>query len=284
MNYYKSISYLQDKKKKKPKKGKKDIEKVETTNTISAAGRAILLRQQLLAEEEARIKKLKEEEEERIRLEEEREEAERKAIEEEKERKRKAKHDKVEAQRAAGTYMTKAEKEKFKKAQARLESMKQFGMVKIPGLNNETEKNVSSKQTKEVDQIEAFKTLVESNVKNGIEFNAKNLLENDDDGDVNVKNIEITEKEEEKEEKEEVADSWENEDWEKKLQQTISVNESNEEDVVEDLIELDKRKNLENLKQLGVERAKREEDARLKKFYFFLINISTIHYLLLFLL
>jgi hypothetical protein len=48
-----------------------------------------------------------------------REEAERQAIEAEKERKRKAKQDKIDAQKAAGTYMTKAEKEKAQKTAAR---------------------------------------------------------------------------------------------------------------------------------------------------------------------
>jgi hypothetical protein len=62
---------------------------------LTATGRAILQRQQLIAEEEARVKRLQEEEEKRIREEEARLEAEQRAIEEEKERKRKLKHDKV---------------------------------------------------------------------------------------------------------------------------------------------------------------------------------------------
>ena len=91
------------------------------------------MRQQQLAEEEARLKKLREEEEIRIREEEEKEAAELKAIEDEKEKKRKAKQDKVEAQKAAGTYMTKAEKEKARKQKERLEAMKQSGYLVIPG-------------------------------------------------------------------------------------------------------------------------------------------------------
>ncbi len=89
------------------------------------------MHKQRIAEEEARVKKLQEEEEERIRLEEERAEAERLAIEEEKERRRKQKQDKVSAQKAAGTYMTKAEKERARKAQARLESLVASGMAPV---------------------------------------------------------------------------------------------------------------------------------------------------------
>ena len=78
------------------------------------------------------------EEERRIREEEERAEAERKAAEELKEKKRKAKQEKKEAQIAAGTYMTKSEKEKAKKAQARLEAMRAAGML-VPPEQKETE-------------------------------------------------------------------------------------------------------------------------------------------------
>lgn len=63
-----------------------------------------------------------------MRLEEERIAAEEKAKEDERERRRKAKLDKKEAQIAAGTFMTKAEKEKAKKQQARLDAMKAAGM------------------------------------------------------------------------------------------------------------------------------------------------------------
>jgi translation initiation factor 5B len=63
-----------------------------------------------------------------VRLEEERIAAEEKAAADERERRRKAKLDKKEAQVAAGTFMTKAEKEKAKKQQARLDALKAAGM------------------------------------------------------------------------------------------------------------------------------------------------------------
>jgi hypothetical protein len=123
--------------KKKKKKAKKEKEKEEKKEVpLTAAGKAVLQRQQLLAEEEARLKKLQEEEEARIKAEEEAEAAREKAIEEEKEKKRKAKQDKVDAQKAAGTYMTKAEKEKAKKQKERLEAMKLSGNLLVPGTDS----------------------------------------------------------------------------------------------------------------------------------------------------
>lgn len=124
-----------DKKKKKKKPKKDKDEKKDTGKELSAAGKAILLRQQQIAEEEARVKKLLEEQEARIRAEEEAEAARLKAIEDEKDRKRKAKQDKVEAQKAAGTYMTKGEKEKARRQKERLEAMKLSGALLIPGTN-----------------------------------------------------------------------------------------------------------------------------------------------------
>ena len=67
-----------------------------------------------------------------------------KAEREVKERKRKLKQDKKEAQIAAGTYMTKAEKEKARKIQARLENMKAAG-IQIPSVGSAA--NPSLKQS-----------------------------------------------------------------------------------------------------------------------------------------
>ncbi len=61
-----------------------------------------------------------------------------KAIEDEKERKKKAKADKIQAEKAAGTYMTKAEKEKAKRLKERLEAMKQAQGILIPGISQTT--------------------------------------------------------------------------------------------------------------------------------------------------
>ena len=129
----------QDKKKKKKKGGKKDpaVAAPAAAAPISAAARAILQRRQAQEEEEARIKKLQDAEDERVRLEEEKIAAEEKAAAEEKERRRKAKLEKKEAQVAAGTFMTKAEKEKQKKIQARLDALKAAG-VALPTVDSTT--------------------------------------------------------------------------------------------------------------------------------------------------
>ena len=129
----------QDKKKKKKKGGKKDpaVAAPAPAAPISAAARAILQRRQAQEEEEARIKKLQDAEDERVRLEEEKIAAEEKAAAEEKERRRKAKLEKKEAQVAAGTFMTKAEKEKQKKIQARLDALKAAG-VALPTVDSTT--------------------------------------------------------------------------------------------------------------------------------------------------
>lgn len=100
---------------------------------MSAAGKAILARQQAQAAEEAALKKLQDEEDERIRIQEEKEEAEKAAADAIREKNRIKKAEKIEKQKAAGTYMTKAEKEKAKKAQARVEAMKSAGMLNVEG-------------------------------------------------------------------------------------------------------------------------------------------------------
>lgn len=54
--------------------------------------------------------------------------------------KRKAKQEKIEAQKAAGTYMTKAQKEKAQKNQARIEAMRAAGMLStVPAEKDEKE-------------------------------------------------------------------------------------------------------------------------------------------------
>lgn len=122
---------LKEKKKLKKKEKKKEEAKPKE---LSAAAKAILLRKQQQEEEEARIKKLQEEEEARIRAEEEAEAKRLKEIEDEKERKRKAKQDKIEAQKAAGTYLTKAQKEAKRRQEEKLAAMKAAGMVPVAAL------------------------------------------------------------------------------------------------------------------------------------------------------
>ena len=271
-------------KKKKKKKTKKDKEEKKDTSATSATGKAILLRQQQLAEEEARLKKLREEEEARIREEEEREAAELKAIEDEKERKRKAKQDKVEAQKAAGTYMTKAEKEKARKQKERLEAMKQSGYLVMPGANapqqssnidnTNTSKPSAKSQPKIVAPLEsepATTIIKEADVPQSapIPLAAAPEVPEADDWDTGKNNkcfylllllIPMTDT---------VVDALLG-DWETSADSIVArVNglvlsaESQKEE--EDQLHSDDKAKQQQLRQLGLERAKRDEEARLKK-------------------
>ena len=269
-----------DKKKKKDDKKKKPAK-------VSAMGKAILLRQQQIAAEEERLKKLQEEEDRKIREQEEREEAERKAIEDEKERKRKAKAAKVEAQKAAGTYMTKAEKERHKKAQARLEAMKAAGMV-VP--SEEAAKIRQAVSTASENQKTSAAALMKKKARPATEKNSGNDVP---DPDLALNSVEVpaedavanlngttlltTESpfvEEEKEwDEEEDWDAKDDDDWlaskvgavAAKAEQFVSPNAAEEDTLVEE-----QRKELEKLRILGQERARREEENRIRRYRIFL--------------
>lgn len=229
---------------------------------ISAAGKAILLRQQQVADEDARIKALQDEEDRKFREEEAKEEAERKAIEDEKERKRKAKQDRVESQKAAGTYMTKAEKEKAKKLQDRLESMKAAGM--LPGA-------LSSLQDGSSSSIETGKASSLYGKKKTSANNQKQIPLEVKKEEVDAKQIispPVTVKVEA-----EVSDNWDDEEedsWETHIDSDRIAAFKEERvghlaDDVEDTLVLDNRVEFEKLRLLGVERAKRDEENRLRK-------------------
>lgn len=260
---------MQDKRKKK-KKTKKEKEETKKPSNLSAAGKAILLHQQKLAEEEARLKKLQEEEELRIRLEEERLEAELKAIEEEKERKRKAKQDKVDAQKAAGTYMTKAEKERQKKAQARLESLVASGMVQLPTEPKPADQAAPSNASSLYKNSKKKKTTGGNGDNNDQDStpispppaaSSADSTPDDWDAEPEVQQPKASEA---------VLDDWDadEDEWESNLDKLSgkidAIKETVEEDV-EDLIELERKRDQEKLKQSGLERARREEEAKLKK-------------------
>jgi len=238
-----------DKKKKKKKSKAKEeggaVAKAEpAAKPLTAAGKAILERQQRLAEEEARVKKLQEEEERKIREEEEKEAAELRAIEAEKERKRKLKADKVEAQKAAGTYMTKAEKEKAAKTAARLEALKAAGMISEDLLKNKDASAGGGDQKKS--QAEMYAAPKKKAAPKPVEAVVEVKVETKDDDDV--------------------ADDWDaDDDWEVKdlsagLQDAIKASMN-----IEDELELDNKAEQERLKQLGIERAKREEIERIRR-------------------
>lgn len=210
-------------------------------------GQAILARKQALAEEEARIKRLQEEEERRIREIEEREEAERRRVEEEKERKRKAKQDKIEAQKAAGTYMTKSEKEKARKAQLRLESMKAAGMVVPEKTDASVPKSGASMYAKKKPK-QARPTSGQTSP------------------EPQAASEEVSPAMEEPQTTLPVVAAEETDDWEAAAEdvlakvQSVAINSREE-----DALEAEKREEQEKLRQMGLERARREEEARLKR-------------------
>lgn len=210
-----------------------------------------------MAEEEARRKKAEEEEAERIRLEEERIEAERRAIEAEKERKKKAKQDKIDAQKAAGTYMTKAEKEKAKKAQARLEAMKAAGMLNVPGMTNKGD----SEHSQPTRKVAAPKS---SSAKTADTVPVKAI----DESPSPAEESKDTEKLADDQEEEEEEDEWDNGGWElnlDKISAKVEVLKNKASEDVEDMIVLEKKKEQEKLKKIGIDRAKRDEELRIQR-------------------
>jgi translation initiation factor 5B len=214
-----------------------------------------------LAEEEARIKALQEEDDRKFREEEAKEEAERKAIEDEKERKRKAKQDKMDSQKAAGTYMTKAEKEKAKKLQERLESMKLAGMLpgaltqpdgsstvavesgkasalygkKKPSANTQKQAVVEPKVIEE-------EVAVESPISPAVEIKKAATGEWDDD-----------------------EDDWESSTNFDKISAFADERAMQLAEDVEDTLVLEQKVKFEQLRLLGIERAKRDEETRLRR-------------------
>lgn len=252
---------LQDKRKKK-KKGKKETAPAAATGNapISAAAKAILLRRQQQEEEEARIRKLQEAEDERVRLEEERIAAEEKEREEEKERRRKAKQDKKEAQVAAGTYMTKAEKEKAKKQQARLDAMKAAGM-QIPTVGGDASVPAAAVKASDIYKkplsgksgAAATKSPKAATPPPEQEAPKTEIAPSPAPAPVT-----------------EVADDWDaDDDWESNLEQiqlNLEVRAEQAADDVEDRIVVEKKQEQEKLRLLGIERAKREEELRIKRY------------------
>jgi translation initiation factor 5B len=261
--------------KKKKKKPKKKGDKSAEEKPLTAAGKLILERNRLKAEEEARVKALEDEEEARIKAEEEAEALANKASEEEKEKKRLAKQKKVDEQKAAGTYMTKAEKAKAKANADRLEAMKAAGMKIGTGNANSTgaaggatgkskmivPSNKKKQTSKYAEELAAKKKAEEE------EEEARKKAEEeaaaaggDGDGSSSTMDIQL-----------EVADDWDNsdDDWEANLdvlaEKVAESAAQHDIDNCEDELELEKKREQERLKVLGLERAKRAEEERVKK-------------------
>jgi translation initiation factor 5B len=229
------------------------------------------LRQQQKAEEEARLKAIRDEEERKIREIEEREEAERKALEEAREIKRKARHEKVEAQKLAGTYMTKAEKEKAKKTQARLDAMRAAGMLNVPALEKD-EKDASSTTSGSTQKGSA--AMFSKKKKKGGANSANPSTpsqQNDEDTEAPLKTPDNWDEEPDTESHEviepaEPADEWDMVDEEEVTAKLIAIKVRDgigaEE---EDELEVERKNELGKMKQLGLERARRDEETRMRR-------------------
>lgn len=217
------------------------------------------------------------EEEERIRAEEEAEAkrlaeieaaelAEERRIQEEKERKKQKQKEKIERQKREGTYMTKAQKAKARQAEARLEAMKAAGMVPIAEMeqkpkvvyDNRKKDKGKGKQQQQPEQASA----PEPKPKKEEVVKPEAPVEE-------VKKEEVVEETKEpEEEKEDSGDEWDaassGDDWDadssddELAKRLKKVEIDNGDD--EDLIALEKKKEEERLRQLGLERAKRERE------------------------
>lgn len=217
------------------------------------------------------------EEEERIRAEEEAEAkrlaeieaaelAEERRIQEEKERKKQKQKEKIERQKREGTYMTKAQKAKARQAEARLEAMKAAGMVPIAEMeqkpkvvyDNRKKDKGKGKQQQQPEQASA----PEPEPKKEEVVKPEAPVEE-------VKKEEVVEETKEpEEEKEDSGDEWDaassGDDWDadssddELAKRLKKVEIDNGDD--EDLIALEKKKEEERLRQLGLERAKRERE------------------------
>jgi translation initiation factor 5B len=255
---------IQDKKKKK-KKGKKEEKPVAASAAppLSAAGKAILARQQQLAEEEARIKRLQEEQERKIREEEEREAAALKEIEDEKERKRKAKQDKIQAQKDAGTYMTKAEKEKAKKLAAKREAILASGLVPVvSGASTPSSAATASEDGAPKPPSARKKPAREAAASAEASANppapGQDGIADNEGGNAS--------------EEDDVLEDWEAADFSvssvvaKVGGLAVTNAEVIKANSAEDRLEEEQRLEQERLRVLGIERAKREEEARIKRY------------------
>ncbi|GKY98785.1 hypothetical protein MPSEU_000834700 [Mayamaea pseudoterrestris] len=253
------------KKKKKKKTGAAAAEPKKEEEKVSARGKLVQERIRKQREEEERIRKL--EEEERLRIEEEeRKEAEEQRIkEEEREKKRQKQKEKVERQKKEGTYMTKAQKAKQKQAEARLEAMRAAGMLPL------TEQEEAAKPKKPIydNRKRGGKLSVDT---------AASEEQDDEKEEATKESTTLTEAasvevpladehvaENETKEAESSGDEWDadsDDDDDDKFAhlearlQNVAI-QTNGEDV--DLIELEKRKEEERLRILGIQRAEREK-------------------------
>lgn len=250
-----------NKKKKKKKKPAGPTEKKEDEK-VSARGKLVQERLRKQKEEEDRIRA--EEEAERLRIEElERQEAEEaRKKEEERERKRMKQKEKIDRQKSEGTYMTKAQKAKAKLAEQRLQAMKEAGMLPT-----------EASEAAEAEEAPKKKVVYDKKKKGrgakGPQNQQQQQNDNAEEGADKVKDANDADAEETKDEEsqedwekmDESDDEWDaDSDIDDKFAELDARLEKvaieDEEDV--DLVELEKKKELERLKELGLKRAEQE--------------------------
>ena len=229
---------------------------------VSARGKLVQERLRKQKEEEDRIRA--EEEAERLRIEElERQEAEEaRKKEEERERKRMKQKEKIDRQKSEGTYMTKAQKAKAKLAEQRLQAMKEAGMLPT-----------EASEAAEAEEAPKKKVVYDKKKKgrgakgpqNQQQQQNDNAEEGADKGkeatDADAEETKDEESQEDWEKMDESDDEWDaDSDIDDKFAELDARLEKvaieDEEDV--DLVELEKKKELERLKELGLKRAEQE--------------------------
>lgn len=234
-------------------------------------------------EEEAELRK--QEEEEQARLDEElrkEEEAERR-VEEAKELKKQKQREKIERQKKEGTYMTKAQKQKARLAEQRLEAMRKAGMLPTVGQQDHDDEEPKKKKVvydnkrKGKGKGRGNNFQQQSAAKKEEDDAPDNWEDEDDDDDVKEeqkpepeKLAKVEKDEEKKPDEEEEGDDWDadsGDEWDASdddgdgkfddLAARLKEVTTNDDDD-EDLIEKEKRLEQERLRKLGLERAERD--------------------------
>lgn len=252
-----------NKKKKKKKKGGGGgaaAAAAAADEKVSARGRMVAERLRLQKEEEERRAAEEAAEAARIAAIEAAEEAERKRIQDEKDRKKQKQKEKIERQKREGTYMTKKQKQQQRLKEQRLEAMRAAGMLPTAAMELEDKR----------------KKPVYGNKKKNNYNNTKRKTEEEEEEETKPEpkpepepEPEPTPEPEPEPEAESSGDEWdadsESDDDGKfdDLQAKLEKVKIENEDEDEDLIAAEKRKEQERLRQLGLERERREaEDAK----------------------
>lgn len=248
---------------------------------VSARGKLVQERLRKQQEEAERIRAAEEAEQQRIAELERKEAEEERMKEEERERKRQKQKEKIERQKREGTYMTKKQKEKAKLAEQRLEAMRAAGMLPVEGQegndapqkkrvvydNRKKGKSRGQQQDEDDEQDdddeenqgdpeveEDVDTALPEAVKEDVKLKSEEKATSEDDEDE-------WEKMDEDKDDDDSGDDWDadsDSDDDKFADLDARLEKVTVEDEDVDLVELEKKKELERLKELGKKRAEQE--------------------------